>query len=184
MKREHAFLGVALGVLVAAVLVFWLILDDSGSDDSGKPAETTASIPAEAEVVSVDSLTETVGGQGTPIYWAGPPQEAELELSRPEESRTYVRYLTGGAEAGDPRPFLTVGSYEIDDPASALRRQGNRADGVVASAPEGGVVYFNRSEPKSVYLAYPGVDVQVEVFAPDFEQALQLVTGGQIVPVE
>lgn len=179
MRREHAILGVAIGVLVATALIFWLILDDGGSDDSSEPAGATTA----AEVVSVEDLLETAEGREAPIYWAGLPKDAELELSEPEESRVYVRYLTGDAEAGDPRPFLTVGSYEIEDAAMSLRRQGKRSGGVIASAPGGGVVYFSRNDPQSVYLAYPGDDVQVEVFAPSFQQALQLVTSGEITPI-
>jgi hypothetical protein len=76
-----------------------------------------------------------------------------------------------------------VGSYRITDPTAVLRSQGKQPGGVLATAPGGGTVYFNRQRPQSVYLAYPGVDVEVEVFAPDFKQALQLVTSGRIVPV-
>jgi hypothetical protein len=34
-----------------------------------------------------------------------------------------------------------------------------------------------------VYLAYPDVDLQIEVFDPTGGRARQLVTSGQIVPV-
>jgi len=171
-RKTRVRLGAVLAAATAVGLLAWLLLDgDSPSTSTG-----------EAEIVTVDSLRETAATQGAPIYWAGPQDGAELELSQPEAGRTYVRYLTDGAGAGDPRPFLTVGSYAFPSPVSALRRQGKQSDGVLATAPGGGTVYFNRDQPRSVYLAYPGVDIQIEVYDPDFQRALQLVNSGQIVP--
>lgn len=176
-KRKDVQRAAAGAMVIAAGLVFWLLLDDSGSGD--EPAGKASS--SGAEIVSVESLRDVA--EETPIYWVGPPEGSELELSQPSAGRTYVRYLTGGAEAGDSRPFLTVGSYRIANAVAALRSQGKQADGVLATAPNGGVVYFSRTSPKSVYLAYPGGSTEIEVFAPDFQQALQLVTSGRIVPV-
>jgi hypothetical protein len=174
-KRRHLVLATGLAVAIAALLVVWLLLEDND------PAEAPASTGG-TEIVSVESLRSAA--EETPIYWIGPPEGSELELSRPSADRTYVRYLTGGAEAGDPNPFLTVGSYKLADPVQALRSQGKGASGVLAKAPNGGVVYFERESPESVYLAYPGVNTEIEVFAPNFQQALRLVTSGRIVPVE
>jgi hypothetical protein len=163
-------------IAVAAVLLIRAIIDD---DDSSSPESTTA-----AEIVSVDELRESAGSQEEPIYWAGAQAGTELELKQPADDRTYVRYLTDGAEAGDPSvDFLTVGSYDFPDAAGALRKQSRTAGGVEASAPGGGVVYFDRERPQSVYLAYPDEDVQIEVFDPNPRRALRLVSSGQIVPV-
>jgi hypothetical protein len=132
-------------------------------------------------IVWLEAATET----GKPVYWAGPQPGTELELSRPSKDRTYVRYLTGGAEAGDPQPdFLTVGTYAFPNAVSALRKQSTQPGGVLASAPGGATVYFNRNAGQSVYLAYPGVDVEIEVYDPNPRRALQLVSSGQIVPVD
>jgi hypothetical protein len=176
--RRQARLGVALATAIAVLLVVWLLIED---DDS---AESPSSVTGGPRIVSVDEMRDVAAAGAAPIYWAGAPAGSQLELSRPEASRSYVRYLVGDAEAGDPRPFLTVGSYGIKDAAAILRRQGNRPGGVSATAPEHGAVYFERESPTSVYLAYPGEDVEIEVYAPSFQQALGLVTSGRIVPVE
>lgn len=168
-----------LGGLVAAALIVWVALD---SGDSKSEAGSTQS--TKAEIVSAASLRKAAAAQDTPIYWAGLTAGSELELSQPSVDRTYVRYLTEGAKAGDPRPFLTVGSYQLADPVATLRSLGGKTGGVLASSPGDGVVYFDRTDPQSVYLAYPGTEVEIEVFAPNFKQALQLATSGRIVPVE
>jgi hypothetical protein len=168
-----------LGALIAAVLIVWVALDSG--DSEGEAASTPS---AKAEIVSVAALRKATVLQDTPIYWAGQNAGTELELSKPSADRTYVRYLTAGAKAGDPRPFLTVGSYQLADPVATLRSLGGKTGGVLASAPGDGVVYFDRTDPKSIYLAYPGTEVEIEVFSPEFKEALQLVTDGRIVPVE
>jgi len=180
-KKTRVNIGVGIGVAVAAVVAIALIvsLASGGDDDSAKSGS------GEAEVVSVDSLREAAAGGKTPVYWAGERQGTELELSRPEDGRTYVRYLTDGAKAGDPRAdFLTVGTYALENPLAALRRQGREPGGVLGNAPGGATVYFDQSKPQSVYVAFPGVEAQIEVYDPNFKQALQLVNSGQIVPID
>jgi hypothetical protein len=165
-------LRLAVAGLLTVGLIVWLALKDDDSTNSSNGAE----------IVSVDSLRETATEQDLPIYWAGEQEGAELELSQPDGNRTYVRYLTGGAGAGDPQPdFLTIGTYASADPVAVLRRQGKESGGVLAKAPGGATVYFSRRQPQSVYLAYPGVDVQIEVYDPNFKRALQLVNSGQVV---
>jgi hypothetical protein len=168
------------GLAAAALIVIALILllsgggdDDSSGDEAGAP-----------EIISVDSLRDAVSAHEPPVYWAGEQQGTEVELSEPESGRSYIRYLTDGAEPGDERAdFLTVGTYAQEDPIAALREQGKEPGGVIAKAPGEAIVYFNRTQPSSVYLAYPGVEAQIEVYDPNFTRALQLVNSGQIVPV-
>lgn len=174
--KIRTYIALALVGLAAVLLLVWLVSgdDDSSSEDSGA-----------ARIVSAEELEDAVEDEAEPVYWAGEDEGTELELSQPEAGRTYVRYLTEGAEAGDQRAeFLTVGTYVQPDAVEALRRQARESDGVLGTAPGKAVVFFNRDQPVSVYLAYPGVDVQIEVFDPNFTRALQLVNSGQIVPVD
>jgi hypothetical protein len=175
---KFGFWGV-LGVLGAVLVISQL---DKGNGDSSSEEESAPT--ASAAIVSTDELSERANEQETPIYWAGEQNGSEIEFSQPEAGRTYVRYLTGGAEAGDPdSAFLTIGTYTFEDPTHALREQSKQPGGVLASAPGGGVVYFDKTHPESVYLAYPGEKVQIEVYDPNPKRSLGLVSSGLIVPV-
>lgn len=168
------FIIAAAGLIVVIGLVVLLTQSDGDSEESS----------GGAEIVSADSLQSAAAEQATPIYWAGEQPGTELELSRDGRDRTYVRYLTGGADAGDTRPaFLTVGTYAQADPVAALRQQSEEPGAVLSQAPGNATVYFNRQSPGSVYLAYPGIPVEIEVYDPNPKRALQLVNSGQIVAV-
>lgn len=172
-KKNRARISAAIAVLVVIAIV---IAVTSGGGSSSSAANG-------AEVVSVNELREKVAAQGAPAYWAGERAGTELELSQ-DGGQTYVRYLSGGAEAGDPHPdFLTIGTYEAADPIAALQRQGQKPGGVLAKAPGGATVYFSRTDPHSVYLAFPGAKAEVEVYDPNFKLALRLVNSGRVVPV-
>ncbi len=170
-RMRLATLGI---VLLAAAVGVWLLL--SGDDSDSSPA---------TEIMSVESLRAAAADSNTPIYWAGEQEGTQLELNRPEDGRVYVRYLTQGAKVDDPRGnFLTVGTYAFADPVGALRKLGRTSEnGVLTSAPGGATVYFDRARPQSVYLAFPGVEVEIEVYDPDPPKALKLIKQGQIVPV-
>lgn len=168
--------------LATTTLVLMAGCGGSGSDSSSSQPTSAGA----AEIVSADSLRETASEETAPIYWAGERNGAELELSRPDKDRTYLRYLTGDAKAGDKRAdFLTVGTYAQPNAAASLRRQSKRSGGTLGhDAPGNATVYYDRSNPQSVYLAYPGAPVEVEVFDPNFERALRMVESGQVVAVE
>jgi hypothetical protein len=166
--------------LLGGMLVLLLLSGCGGSAVDSDP-QTSSGDPA---VVSASSLRTVVAKKAMPIYWAGERRGTKLELSQPSSSRTYVRYLTGDAKAGDQRAdFLTVSTYAQPNAVAALRRQGKQPGGAVSLAPGNATVYFNRTDPRSVYLAYPGVPVEIEVYAPSFKRALQVVNSGQIVAV-
>lgn len=159
-------------VVIAGVVVRSIV---GGDDDS---SEATAG----AEIVAVDELREVAGSQERPIYWAGAQAGMELELSQPDESSTYIRYLPEGVGAGEQQAdLLTVATYDYPDAAEELIGLSQKPGGVRRSAPGGGVVYFNRARPQSVYLAYPGVDVQIEIYDPNPQRAQSLATSGRIV---
>ncbi len=167
-------------MLLAAIATWVLGGCGGGSDSTSSESETVS-----AEIVNAEGLKERSEDEELPIYWAGEQAGTELELSVPEEGRTYVRYLTGGAQAGDPQPnFLTVGTYAFAEPIPALEELAKKPGGVQRSIPGGGIAYFNRKGPTSVYVAYPGQEVQIEVFDPNPARAKQLATSGAIVPIK
>lgn len=167
---------------IAAMALMIALLPGCGGSDSDSDQQASSGA---AEIVSADSLRETAAEGPVPIYWAGEQEGAELELSQPDEDRTYVRYLTGDAEAGDERAnFLTVGTYAQPNAVAFLRRQAKRSGGTIEQAPGNATVYFDRDDPSSVYLAYPGSPVQIEVYDPSFERGLRLINSGQIIAVD
>lgn len=171
--------------IVAAALALALLTGCGSSDSSTSTDQATSSADSNAaQIVSADSLRKTASS-AVPIYWAGEQDGTELELSRPDKDRTYVRYLTDGAEAGDKRAdFLTVGTYTQPNAVASLRRQAKRSGGTISRAPGNVTVYYDRDKSQSIYLAYPGTQVEVEVFDPSFKRALRLVESGQIIAVE
>lgn len=165
----------------AAILMLTLAPGCGGSDSEPSGQASAGTV----RIVSPDALREAVAAGTTPIYWAGEQEGTELELSQPDGDRTYVRYLTDEAEAGDGRAdFLTVSTYVQSNAVAVLRRQSKRSGGTIEHGPGNATVYFDRQSPGSVYLAYPGSPVEVEVYDPSFERALRLVNSGQIVVVD
>lgn len=172
---ESTAVRIGLGIIavMVVVLIFRGLTDDDSSESTGG-----------AEIATVDTLRERAEELGRPVYWAGPLEGAELELSEPEPGQTFVRYLTDGATAGDPQTnFLAVGTYDFADAAGALETLAEQPGAVRRSVPGGGVAYYPRDKPTGVYLAFPGSDVQIEVYSPNAKQALDLVVSGQIVPI-
>jgi len=177
--RTGAVLAVALAV---ALLVWLLFLKGDGGDDS-EPATTSGTTSKSVSLVTEPGLLKALEGVGYPVYWAGPRLEVEYEVQRLPEGRTYVRYLPEGEEVESKRPFLTVGSYEQPDALKSIRNLGSKTGAILVSVAGGGSAYAEGTEATSAYMAFPGVDTQIEVFDPQGGKALRLIRSGAIVPV-
>ena len=172
-------LRVAVVVLAALAvgLVVWAALAGDGDEEPDNGAAV------EASVVSAAELGQLAADAEGPVYWAGERPGAELEYDEAGD-RVFVRYLTGGAQAGDPRPvFLTIATYPLADPADALRANARRTNTRLQRAPGGALVWVNPDRPQSVYLAEPGSTHQVEVYDPVPRRALSVALSGDVVAV-
>jgi hypothetical protein len=117
-----------------------------------------------------------------PIYWAGPKAGYTYELSTTSNGSVFVRYLPRGVGVGDPRPrFVTVATYPLPGALAAVAKTANGA--ALMKLPGGGVGVVDATYPKSIHLAYPGSDYQVEVYGPTPSAVRKLVASGAVEPV-
>ncbi len=161
-------------VLVAVLLA----AQGGGGGDATAATETPPHLVDAGELVSLE------GSLGHPVYWAGERGVDQLELTQEADGNVYLRYLPPDTDAGDPRQlFLTVGTYPVADPVAALRRTAAKAGASLGHGPGGGVVLVNPTSRGSVYLTYPGTELQIEVYDPAPGRALRLIRSGAIRPV-
>jgi hypothetical protein len=118
---------------------------------------------------------------GHPIYWAGPIRGRTYEVTQKRDGTIYVRYLRSGVRVGDPRgDFLIIVTYPYPNAFQALQRV---EEGRGIRTPGGGLALVDQGYPKSVHMAYPGVDYQIEVYNPLPRVALGVAASGQVRPV-
>ncbi len=177
-RRPSTRLLAAVGVLLLAglaALLVWLIVLDDDSDEPSRAA---------AELVTVEELRALAAEEDGPVFWAGPRPGMQYEVSRTSDGRIYIRYLPPDVEAGEPRgDFLSVGTYPGEDAFEATQQLGEAEGAVTNELEGGGIAVYNEATPTSVYLAFPGVNRQVEVFHPDPGTARELAYTGAIQPI-
>ena len=177
-------IGAVLAIALAAAFAVWLLVRD-GDDSSGTTTEqttTTAAIgPVAATPAAIRALSDEVGH---PIYWIGPRPNRVYELTRTSSGRVFIRYLPPNVRVGNrAASFTIVGSYPVEDALGVLQDLSEQEGEMSAAVPGGGLAVYSTSSPSNVYLAYPGSDVQIEVFDPSAERALRLATSGRVLPV-
>jgi hypothetical protein len=134
--------------------------------------------------VSAQQLKALEATLGHPLYWAGRQAGDTYELTRTQDGSVYIRYLPHGVPIGTRRSgYLTIGTYPQKDALGSLKRTA-ATNGVPAiKLSKGALAFVDQKHPTSVYVAYPNVDLQVEVYASTRGRARELVTSGRIVPV-
>jgi hypothetical protein len=169
--RLVVILAAALGVAVGG---WWLVTRDHGSLNGAKPS-----------AASVGELRALPSSVGHVVYWAGAKPSFAYELTRTNRDYVYVRYLPQGVEVGDKRPqFLTIGTYPKPNAFAGVEKAAKRKGEIVRKIGNGGLAVASLRRPQSVYFAYPGSDVLVEVYDPSSAQALQAVVSGQVKPIQ
>ena len=167
----------AVAVVAAAAIVGWLALSHRGSS-------TPADVPAGPALVTAQQLASIGHTLDHPIYWAGPRDNWSYELTVTKGGRAYVRYLPRGAKAGDPRSsFLTVGTYPGANAYANLKKVSTGPAVHSNLLPAGGLMVAPKSLPKSVYIAYPKGDYQVEVYDAAPGAARRLALNGLITQI-
>ena len=123
---------------------------------------------------------------GHPIYWAGAKPGYVYELSTTSNGSVFIRYLPAGVKVGDPRArFLTVATYPLPDAFAAVTRAATPGGGdATIKLAHGGIGVVDGSYPKSIHIAYPRANYQIEVYDPSPSTGRKLVASGAISPVQ
>lgn len=192
MNDRYELRGIRIGAVVAvaaaaAFLVWYFAIRDTGNGDGGGGGGSSAAKnivgPEPASQADISGLAKK---NGQPIYWAGDQSgTSDLELTQTANGNVYVRYLTGNAPIGTPKPsYLTVGTYPFQNATHAIDVISKRPGGKTFNVPNGGTAVQNSSSPTSVYVAFPDEKgYEIEVYDPDPAKAVDLVKSGAIQPV-
>ncbi len=166
--------------MVTALLVFGAIsLFSNGSS-------TSSTQSSEGQLaLSEDELKSVVANLNSVVYWVGPLDNAKYTLDVTDAGAAFVRYLPNGEGANDTaKNYLIVATYRVNAAYDAVKTAGNEQDGIGLMTSDGAAVYYNKNAATNVYMAYPGQDLQIEVFDPSPGKALQLVnTTGLVKPI-
>lgn len=174
-------------IVFAAILVgaaVWGLTACNRDGNASSSSNSAAMTSGDARIVSEDELAGLPEEVGHEIFWAGPQSGTEIEFTSDDVGNVHLRYLTEGAEAGEPsQGYLNIGSYPFSGAYQTTKDLAN-GPGLVPVTEHGGVGFFDRANPFSVIIAWPDQpDLQVEVYHPEKNRALEFVRGGDIVPV-
>jgi hypothetical protein len=181
-------------VIVAAVAAgIWAVVHFTGDDSAPAVAPTSAAATtrtttaaptaSSAKATSPAALAALAKKLGHPIYWAGRKTGFTYELTRTSKGGVYVRYLPAGVKPGVRKPYLTVATYPAANGYAKLQVLAGGPGWSRLVAQRKAVAFYNASAPTSVYMAFPGTNVQVEIYDPSAKRAQALAESTSIVPV-
>jgi hypothetical protein len=180
-RNPQVRIGAVVAVALVIGFVVWLLV----RNDNGSGTESTATGPAVGPVAATPGRLRSLSiDEGHPVYWAGAKPDTTYELTRTSSGRIFIRYLPKGVPVGvDKADYTIIGTYPVPNATGVLQGLAKNSGEQKLSVRGGGIAVYSTSQPTNVYVAYPGSNLQIEVFDPSAERARRIVTSGQVVPV-
>ena len=173
-------MAVGIGLAAAGAIIAVLLLRGTGGPSGG---DNPASLPQATNGpvgASIDRLRDLADTVGHPVYWAG-ERPGRYELTVDHDGKIFIRYLVHGAPVGSGQAnYLTIGTYPYSDAFATLQAAGQQPGAITDRTPDGGIVVGTRADPNSAYIAYPGTDLQIEIYDPKAGRAFELAAAGAI----
>ena len=167
-------------LMIAAFLAGSIITYSITSSSTPTPVASTSTfteVIAGKVALTESELIAAVKKLGVDVYWAGPVKGAKYTLAVPADGQAYVRYLPNGDGFTDTKPnYVVIATYTTTNAFSATQAAGNQSNGVTFINAEGAAVYYNKDTPTNVYVAYPNLNYQIEVFDPIAATALDIAS--------
>lgn len=175
-KHSKQFFAIIIGAtaLISSLMTFGITnqLSPQLSDRTTLAAQTSGGV-----CLSEDELRALISSNKIVAYWTGPIKDATYSINTTTPGQVFVRYIPKGMECGDTEPkFRVIATYNEANAYESTQQAGNQAEGVSLANTDGSIVYFSKNAPNNVYLAYPGIDYQIEIYDPDAKTAVTLAT--------
>jgi hypothetical protein len=172
---------IVVGIALITGISVWFM---TGCNRDDKGVAVTTGTLSDARILTDEELATLPDQAGHEVFWAGEREGTELEFSDDPSGNVHLRYLTDGNEAGtEAQTFLDIGTYPFAG-AYETTKQLSQQKSLTKVPVSGGVGFYDKDRPYSVILAFSSEpDLQVEVYHPEKNGALEVVRGGDIVPV-
>ncbi len=129
-------------------------------------------------------LRDVVKSIGQTVYWTGAMRGAKYTINAQNVNTIYVRYLPDGEGISDQTPkYRVIATYKQVNAYDATLTAGNQENGVSFAKPNNSVVYYNKTVPTNVYVAFKAKPFQIEIFDPKAEQSLALANSATALQV-
>lgn len=178
VKKKSVPLKVSLLIVMSALISSGITYAVT-SNNSAATSVTGTFIEVTAGKVALTEgeLIAAVKQLGVDVYWAGPVSGAKYTLAVPADGQAYVRYLPNGQGIEDTKPnYVVIATYSTIDAFTSTQAAGNTSNGVTFINAEGAAVYYSKDTPTNVYVAYPNLDYQIEIFDPIATTALDIAS--------
>jgi hypothetical protein len=186
LQQNRVRLGAIVALAVAGGLIAWAVTGNSSnapSAQSPSTQQTNTSPTANTGPVALSArgLQIFAKKSGQPVYWAGTRRRYTYEVTQTPAGKVFVRYLPRGVKAGARGArYLIIATYPFPEALKGLKAvSGGKEIGI----PGKGIAVVDPSYPKSVHMAFPRVDYQVEVYDPSPAASLHVALSGQVRPV-
>ena len=179
IKNTFGSSKVAILMIVAFLAGSGLTYAITANQESVVTASTStfSDVTAGKVALSEKELISAVAELGVDVYWAGPVDGAKYTLSVPAEGQAYVRYLPNGEGINDTAAnYVVIATYATPNAFASTQAAGNQTNGVTFINAQGAAVFYSKETPTNVYVAYPNIDFQIEVFSPIAKTALDIAS--------
>jgi hypothetical protein len=170
---------IILLMLLSALIssgVTYAVTNNSSSAPTASSTTLTEVISGKVALTEAE-LIAAVKELGADVYWAGPVKGAKYTLAVPADGQAYVRYLPEGQGIDDTKPnYVVIATYTTTDAFTATQAAGNTSNGVSFISASGAAIYYSKDTPTNVYVAYPNLNFQVEIFNPIAATALEIAS--------
>ena len=184
--REAVAAFLALAALAAALAVVHYRGDHKGRHAATTTQTTTTSTTSKnptTVTLTADGLGAFAKTRGRPVYWLGPKLGADYQVTTTPDGRVYVLYVPASSQPSKKAQYLSVGTYPLKNAYAATLKAASKK-GLVALKAGGGIAaVYATTRPTNVFVAFPGVDYQIELFDPNADQAHKFVVAHNVVPV-
>jgi hypothetical protein len=125
--------------------------------------------------LSQSQLEELVTEESLTAYWAGPRPGYLYSIDSTVKDRIFLQYIQANKDSKNViANSRVIATYYSKDGFARTVAAATRSGNTGFRNPNGSVVFYDKKRNTDVYLAFPGEEVQIEIFDPLAGQALSL----------
>jgi len=135
--------------------------------------------------LSQNQLQSLVVEESITAYWAGPRPGYLYSINTTAKDRVFLQYIQADKNSSNVvANSRVIATYFVKDGFARTVAAATRPGNTGFRNPNGSVVFYSKNRNTDIYLAFPGKEVQIEIFDPLAGQALSLaVLQDQITKV-